>query len=227
MAKLVKKLEIKNKLGLHARAAVLLVQTINRFSAEVKITKDGQVVDGRSILGVLTLAAARGSKIRVEADGGDAEEGLRAVEDRKLWELLEQAAGQGEEGRKLYVLAQQIERTNADAREREDLRARLPGAMRDHRAMEYEDRFLRDLQNLQERERQEVIDALQRLAEHGKKYSSLKTKRWEGRPVQGALDGSFQSRSSGEYRFFWKQDGSGIIRFYRVGHHTEFSTSEW
>jgi len=80
MAKLVKKLEIKNKLGLHARAAVLLVQTINRFSAEVKITKDGQVVDGRSILGVLTLAAARGSKIRVEADGEDAEEALRAVE---------------------------------------------------------------------------------------------------------------------------------------------------
>ena len=80
MAKLVKKLEIKNKLGLHARAAVLLVQTINRFSAEVKITKDGQVVDGRSILGVLTLAAARGSKIRVEADGKDAEEALRAVE---------------------------------------------------------------------------------------------------------------------------------------------------
>ena len=155
------------------------------------------------------------------------EEGLRAVEDRKLWELLEQAAGQGEEGRKLYVLAQQIERTNADAREREDLRARLPGAMRDHRAMEYEDRFLRDLQNLQERERQEVIDALQRLAEHGEKYSSLKTKRWEGRPVQGALDGSFQSRSSADSLFVWKQDGSGIIRFYRVGQHTEFSTSEW
>ena len=80
MAKLVKKLEIKNKLGLHARAAALLVQTVNRFSAEVKIIKDGQVVDGRSILGVLTLAATRGSKIRVEADGEDAEEAMRAVE---------------------------------------------------------------------------------------------------------------------------------------------------
>ena len=89
MAKLVKKLEIKNKLGLHARAAVLLVQTINRFSAEVKITKDGQVVDGRSILGVLTLAATRGSKIRVEADGEDAEEAMRAVEklvEKKFYE---------------------------------------------------------------------------------------------------------------------------------------------
>ncbi len=65
MAKVVKKLEIKNKLGLHARAAALLVQMVNRFSAEVRISKDGQVVDGRSIMGVLTLAAAKGSKIRV------------------------------------------------------------------------------------------------------------------------------------------------------------------
>ena len=80
MGKVVKKLVIKNKLGLHARAAALLVQTVNRFSAEVKIAKDGQVVDGRSILGVLTLAATRGSKIQVEADGEDAEEAMRAVE---------------------------------------------------------------------------------------------------------------------------------------------------
>ena len=80
MAKVVKKLEIKNKLGLHARAAALLVQMVNRFSAEVRISKDGQVVDGRSIMGVLTLAAAKGSKIRVEAKGKDAEEAVRAIE---------------------------------------------------------------------------------------------------------------------------------------------------
>mgnify|MGYP001596748407 CR=1 FL=1 len=80
MVKVAKKLEIKNKLGLHARAAVLLVQTVTRFSAEVKISKDGQVVDGRSILGVLTLAATRGSKIHVEAKGEDAEEAVRAIE---------------------------------------------------------------------------------------------------------------------------------------------------
>ena len=77
---MVKKLEIKNKLGLHARAAALLVQTVNRFSADVKISKDGQVVDGRSILGVLTLAATKGSKIQVEAKGKDAEEVVRAIE---------------------------------------------------------------------------------------------------------------------------------------------------
>jgi len=89
MAKAVRNLEIKNKLGLHARAAALLVQTVNRFSAEVKISKDGQVVDGRSIMGVLTLAATRGSKIHVEAKGEDAEEAVRAVEklvDKKFHE---------------------------------------------------------------------------------------------------------------------------------------------
>lgn len=78
--KFVRKLEIKNKLGLHARAAALLVQTVNRFSAEVKISKDGQVADGRSIMGLLTLAATQGSKIQVEARGKDAEPALRAIE---------------------------------------------------------------------------------------------------------------------------------------------------
>lgn len=80
MGKTVKKLEIKNKLGLHARAAALLVQTVNAFSAEVKISKDGHVVDGRSILGVLTLAANKGSKIQVEAKGKDADEVVLALE---------------------------------------------------------------------------------------------------------------------------------------------------
>ncbi len=80
MVKAAKKLEIKNKLGLHARAAALLVQTVNRFSAEVKISKDGQEVDARSIMGVLTLAAPKGSKIHVKAKGKDAEEAVRAVE---------------------------------------------------------------------------------------------------------------------------------------------------
>ena len=87
--KVVKKLEIKNKLGLHARAAALLVQTVNRFSSEVKISKDGQLVDARSILGVLTLAATRGSKIHVEAKGEDAEEAAHAIErlvEKKFYE---------------------------------------------------------------------------------------------------------------------------------------------
>jgi phosphocarrier protein HPr len=80
MSKVSKKLEIKNKLGLHARAAALLVQTVNRFSAQVTVSKDGQITDGRSIMGVLTLAATQGSQIQVEANGEDAERAVRAIE---------------------------------------------------------------------------------------------------------------------------------------------------
>ena len=80
MSKVTKKIEIKNKLGLHARAAALLVQTVNKFSAQVSLSKDGQTIDGRSIMGVLTLAAAQGSKIQVEATGEDAERTLKAIE---------------------------------------------------------------------------------------------------------------------------------------------------
>jgi phosphocarrier protein len=80
MDKVVRKLEIKNRLGLHARAAASLVQTVNRFSAQVILSKDGQTADGRSIMGILTLAAPQGSKILVEASGEDAEQAVRAIE---------------------------------------------------------------------------------------------------------------------------------------------------
>jgi phosphocarrier protein len=80
MSKVVKKLEIKNKLGLHARAAAQLVQTVNKFSAQVSLSADGQTVDGRSILGVMTLGAPQGTKIEIEADGDDAEKAVRAIE---------------------------------------------------------------------------------------------------------------------------------------------------
>ena len=80
MNKVTKKIEIKNKLGLHARAAALLVQTANKFSAQVMLSKDGQSTDARSIMGVLTLAAAQGSKVLVEATGEDAERAVKAIE---------------------------------------------------------------------------------------------------------------------------------------------------
>jgi phosphocarrier protein len=80
MGRVVKKLEITNKLGLHARAAALLVQTVNRFSAQVTLSKDGQSADGRSIMGVLTLAATQGSNVQVEANGEDAERAVKAIE---------------------------------------------------------------------------------------------------------------------------------------------------
>lgn len=74
-------LEIQNRLGLHARAAVLLVQTANRFDAEVMIAKDGQTVSGRSIMGVMTLAATQGSTIEVIATGPQAAEALAAISE--------------------------------------------------------------------------------------------------------------------------------------------------
>lgn len=62
---------IVNTLGLHARAAAQLVQTANRFRSEVLVEKDGMEVNGKSIMGVLTLAAAKGSQITVSTEGDD------------------------------------------------------------------------------------------------------------------------------------------------------------
>ena len=72
-------LQIRNKLGLHARAAAMLVQTANRFDAEVSVAKDGQVVNGRSIMGVMMLAAEQGSEICVTTSGPQAAEALDAI----------------------------------------------------------------------------------------------------------------------------------------------------
>jgi len=73
-------LEIVNRLGLHARAAVLFVQAAAKFDAQVTVTKDGQSVDGRSIMGVMMLAAEQGSHIDVETSGPQARESLEALE---------------------------------------------------------------------------------------------------------------------------------------------------
>lgn len=62
---------IVNRLGLHARAAAQLVQTANRFGSEVSIEKDGQAVNGKSIMGILMLAAPKGSVISVTVQGAD------------------------------------------------------------------------------------------------------------------------------------------------------------
>lgn len=68
-----------NRLGLHARAAMLLVETAGRFEAIVEITKDGQTVDAKSIMELLLLAATQGSTIEVSAIGKDAEAALAAI----------------------------------------------------------------------------------------------------------------------------------------------------
>jgi phosphocarrier protein HPr len=76
-----KKLEIKNKLGLHARAAVKFVNMANRFASSIKIIKDGSEVDGKSVLGILTLAAVQGSEIQLNVSGKDEEMALQALSE--------------------------------------------------------------------------------------------------------------------------------------------------
>lgn len=73
--------QIKNRLGLHARAAALFVQTAGRFDAEVTVSKDGQIVNGRSIMGIMMLAAEQGSAIDVAASGPQAVEAVAALRD--------------------------------------------------------------------------------------------------------------------------------------------------
>ena len=70
---------IVNSLGLHARAAAQLVQTANRYRAEIHVEKDGMQVNGKSIMGVLTLAAAKGSSIVVVVEGEDADAAIAAL----------------------------------------------------------------------------------------------------------------------------------------------------
>jgi phosphocarrier protein HPr len=75
-----REVEIKNKLGLHARAAAKLVHTAARFKSDIKIRKGDEEVDGKSILGILLLAAGRGSTVTLRASGVDEREALDAVE---------------------------------------------------------------------------------------------------------------------------------------------------
>lgn len=70
---------IINKLGLHARAAAQLVKLTEQFASDVKIGKDDQVVNGKSIMGLMMLAASNGTSIEVEATGDDAEAMLDAI----------------------------------------------------------------------------------------------------------------------------------------------------
>ncbi len=76
-----KRVTIRNKLGLHARAAVKFVNLANRFVSSVKIVKDGNEIDGKSILGILTLAATQGTQIRLLVSGKDEEAALDALEE--------------------------------------------------------------------------------------------------------------------------------------------------
>jgi phosphocarrier protein HPr len=72
---------IRNRLGLHARAAAKFVQTASRFQSEIKIRKNGEEVDGKSILGLLLLAASQGTRITIAVYGEDEAAAFAAVED--------------------------------------------------------------------------------------------------------------------------------------------------
>jgi phosphocarrier protein HPr len=76
-----RELEIRNRLGLHARAAAKFVQTASRFKSAVKIRKNGEEVDGKSILGILLLAASQGTRLTIAVSGEDEADALAAVED--------------------------------------------------------------------------------------------------------------------------------------------------
>ena len=76
-----KELKITNKTGLHARPAALLVKTTGKFKSDIFISKDGYKVNGKSIMGVMTLAAESGSVIEIMIDGPDEEQAMLALED--------------------------------------------------------------------------------------------------------------------------------------------------
>jgi catabolite repression HPr-like protein len=76
-----KLIKIKNKQGLHARPAALFVQLANKFDSQITISKDEQEVNGKSIMGILMLAAEQGSEILIIAEGEDAQEAVTALEE--------------------------------------------------------------------------------------------------------------------------------------------------
>ncbi len=76
---LARRILIVNRKGLHARASAKFVQTVERFQAAVTVTRSGETVGGRSIMGLLTLGAAKGTTILVTAEGPDAAESLAAI----------------------------------------------------------------------------------------------------------------------------------------------------
>ena len=78
---LARELRIVNKKGLHARASAKFVQTVERFDADVTVTRCGETVGGRSIMGLLPLVAAQGTAVTVTAEGEDAEACLGAISE--------------------------------------------------------------------------------------------------------------------------------------------------
>jgi phosphocarrier protein HPr len=86
-----REIEITNKLGLHARASAKLTQLAGQFSSEVFLARNGRKVNAKSIMGVMMLAANKGSKVAIEIDGSDENEAMAAI-----IQLIENKFGEGE-----------------------------------------------------------------------------------------------------------------------------------
>jgi len=86
-----REIEIINKLGLHARASAKLTQTAAQYQAEVWLSRNGRRINGKSIMGVMMLAASRGTRIKIETIGEDDEAAMHA-----LVALIEDKFGEGE-----------------------------------------------------------------------------------------------------------------------------------
>jgi len=81
MSKVTKPLTVVNKLGIHARPAAVFAKTANKFKADVFVEKDGETINAKSIMGLMMLAAGPGSKLLIVANGPDAEDAVKAIEE--------------------------------------------------------------------------------------------------------------------------------------------------
>jgi len=75
-----KEVTVINKLGIHARPAAMFVKAANKFESNITVEKDGEQVNGKSIMGLMMLAAGQGSKLVITAEGHDAEAAVRELE---------------------------------------------------------------------------------------------------------------------------------------------------
>jgi phosphocarrier protein len=78
--KITKELVIINRLGLHARPAAMFVKVCNKHKSEIWVEKDGEQINGKSIMGLMMLAAGQGSKLKITCEGHDAEKALIEIE---------------------------------------------------------------------------------------------------------------------------------------------------
>lgn len=79
--KIEKEISIVNRLGLHARPAAMFVRIATRYRAEVWVAKEGEEVNGKSIMGLMMLAAGQGSKLRIRCEGPDADKAIQELEE--------------------------------------------------------------------------------------------------------------------------------------------------